>query len=131
MTNILKPKQVYWLRWKFEYNDNKATVTGIWNNHGPLPNRAWNKSKENLAFAIIEAKDLVTNLESKVVVVDGHEFCNFEWIARQHWKSKESQIIGLQIRTRKEIIKVYCNKKIEKISRPIDDLDFHYVGFGK
>lgn len=131
------------LRWKFDYSDTKPSRKGMWDKSGDNPiDQAWSQSKENLLYARIEGKNIITRETKVLAEVPGYDFCNFEWfataassqaIAALKAGQLKTQIqgtnIGLIIVTRNKRIYVMCNGIINEEIR--QDKNFNFASFGK
>lgn len=115
----------YMLRTRFEYKDDKAPWYGMWDKQGKDKlTQAWCQKKENLAWAIIEGKDVRTGQIKILSSVPGHEFLNFSWIGQCRIPagvrkiSVESNIVGLMIISNKKHIKAFKTGLVEIIDKP-------------
>ena len=123
MQQVLSPKNApYLLRWRFDFT-NKAPVFGMWNSSGI---EAWDKNREGLVRASIEAKSQVTKLTKAVAECDGHEFRNFQWLAIARVPpnfrgsiSPRPETVGLKILTTDEEVTVLMSGQCEK--RPLTE----------
>jgi len=126
------------LRWRYDYLDHKPPVVGIWSYSSNNPNeQAWNKSKENLAYATIEGKTM-NSQPVTLVRCAGLDFCFFQWEsigkANPFFKGKSNVIhflYGLSMITRDEKILVRDDGKIFRIPRTQEDMNYNYAAFGK
>lgn len=129
--DLTAKNKYYWLRWRFEYSDGKPPVYGQWGRQGEKNTQAWCTDKNNLLYACIEAKDLIQKTVSVVAAVKGEDFLNFSWKARKSLFGGNTEVIGLEILSRDEIVTVLVDGRAFKEPRPKDDYNFHYEGFGK
>jgi len=130
----------YLLRWRFEWNG-KPFKAGMWSHPGDerdLENKAWNKNKEGLLWAMVEAKNYINRADQKIVVaVPGQDFLNFQWIAlgmipmrNLKVESQATTLIGgLKVLTRHEEICVYDTGKVTR--GPHDNHMINFATFGK
>jgi hypothetical protein len=131
---------MYLLRCCLEYSDNKKTWRSMWNmTQENATDAAWRQSKDNLLFALIEAKNIVTRDISVVAVCNGDDFCNFQWIATVACNSTggfnsvttRGTNIGLKIISRNDEIIVYCDKKIQLRKRTEEEKKINFAAYGK
>jgi hypothetical protein len=121
------------LRWKFEYTDKPAKYGG-WDYTGDDPSlQAWRQSKENLLFAVLEAKDH-NQIIHRIFECSGADFCNFQWEMETSisfsGRVGTHRQVGMTLVSRTQRATFYKNGKSEISDRPISDLDNHYL-YGK
>jgi len=100
---------------------------------------AWCQSKENLLFAMVEAKHIETREISKVAICNGADFCNFQWIAKVRLNvkpgfgeiTKQGKTVGLKIISRDDEISVYCDKSIKVRKRTEEEKKINFAAYGK
>ena len=121
------------LRWRFEYSD-KLDKVGQWNFTGSdSKDQAWSQSRQNLLWAVIEAKDH-NQIVHRVFECPGVDFCNFEWEAEQRFAmngvSTQYRIVGLSLITRTERATVFISGHTKIEPRKIEDKD-NLFSYGK
>ena len=135
----MEPTQ-WLLRWCFEYSDHKPTKYGMFSTPGTFDSeKASKQSKENLLFAKIEGKNVLTREIVPLAVVDGHEFVNFQWVSSSSvggFRLKGSvtlaqKIIGMTLVTREKNITIYTNGQAKIEDHNIDYSKVHLSGFGR
>ena len=125
------------LRWKFTFSDHKIDRIGMWDKPGILQtDQAWCQNKDKLNLAIIEAKKICSPEIKPILMCEGWNFVNFEWVYGcmvnlQNISQQSTTIIGLAITTRKEKITVGSDGKITRRPRTTDEKNQHLVGFGR
>lgn len=132
-------KHHYRLRWKFVFNNNKATKCGMWNAQDNEPkNAAWCVNKEYLSRAIVEYEDISTYKTGYFADCPGHDFVNFEWIAVVPMSTASSgterfepTIVGLTLVTRELKVHVYTDGSHRVEVRSIEEQLVQLAGFGK
>jgi len=124
----------YLLRWKFEFFDHKPSRCGSWS----LPaTRAQDTAafvdKTNLRAAVIEGKNRETKEIKTVLVLDGHDFANFQWLseARFGGGGVAYSVRGLRAVSRDYNFDVLNDGEIVKTIRTEQEKKYHYEGFGK
>lgn len=138
----------YLLRWRFEYKDGKPPKYGMWSaapKKDDYANQAWCHNS-NVAFAIVEGKNIATKEVKPVVVCAGDDFVNFEIIAlaltpalalKRLREKKITELTpptlfaGISLRTRYEVLEVFETGDINRRPRPPEDMDFNYATFGR
>ncbi len=127
------------LRCRFDFSDGR-TWFSMWNESGPNDcDKAAYQNKNGLIRASIEAKNRETRRTAVIAECDGHEFCNFEWMALAvapsalGGKSKQilSQNVGLALVTSEQRVCVFMNGEIKIEKRSDTDKLFHYAGYGR
>lgn len=107
----------YELRCKFEYLDKKEWCSQ-WNKTGESKeDAAYMQTKNNLLYAVIEGKDILTRKTVRLVEHPGIDFCNFQWVAVaavpiNGTGKLNSRNIGLTMVTRDKNIIVLCDGSI-------------------
>ena len=124
----------YLLRWSFEYRDGTKKF-GIWQSPGPkedLTCKAWCHNK-NVAYAVIERKDILNPVTRDIVRCPAHEFVNFQWLAtRKHNFSSgagRSQLVGLSMTTTLVTVDCYIDGTIRHDKARNENTNF--ATFGK
>ena len=105
------------LRWCYVFTDGRRKY-GQWLNG--VEGEAANISRENLAWAVVEAKDYFPRGEVFTIYeVAGPDFVLFQWLGRQQIQFGPTGIIhgaggvfGLRIRARDSIIDVFTNGEV-------------------
>lgn len=133
MQDTVKITGLYLLRWRFDYAD-RASVFGMWNS----PHiSAWDKNREGVVRASIEAKDVATREVRTVVACDGHEFRNFQWLAVAAVGPFRGSVtpathnIGLKLLTRDEEIAILVNGKGARRLLTEDEKNINFATFGR
>lgn len=136
------------LRWRFEW-PNRPAKFGMWSHSGDvkdLATKAWCNNGENLAFAIVEAKNFVTREIKPVLICEGHNFRNFQWVANAFPSGRFSigpkgidfkiqngtpmtRISGIKIVTRTEELMVLDCGKITR--QPLTCGNINFATYGK
>lgn len=121
-------EEKYLLRWRFEYKDH-APRYGAWSSQGTTKELyAWCQPKENLSVAIIEGKDVKSRLIKPLLVCEGHNFVNFEWVAFASIAMQGSQkvtgsIQGLTIVSRDMRATIFIDGSSEIRRRTNDEIE--------
>lgn len=122
------------VRWCIEYIDGSKKY-GMWAHPGPnndLHTKAWANNK-NIAYAMIERKDLKTSLTKVIVRCSKDEFLNFQWISVAKYGFKMSntthQIVGLTLLSTKCSVDCYIDGTISK--NDPRNLNINFETFGK
>ncbi len=131
-------ENIWLLRWRFDYSDDKPARYGLWSrsSRNPIDMAAF-VNKENLRRASIEAKNFVNRDDVRILAeCDGWDFVNFQWMAEARVSSADSRVtghrlIGLKLVTRDWFFLVFRDGTMQKVPRPEDDKKFHYAGFGR
>jgi hypothetical protein len=133
--------QRYLLRWRFTYSDHKPDKHGLWLDSGGPETMAAFTSKENLAVAMIEGRDLVTRTNKVMWEVPGDDFVNFEFLGAvsvpglgvKGSVTLAPKILGARARlvTRDKISTVFVSGRTKQEDRLQADKDRHYTGFGR
>ena len=72
----------WWLRCRFDFADGRPPWFSQWNKSGPNnSDMACYQNKNGLVRASIEGKHIQTREFRVFAECDGHDFCNFEWLA--------------------------------------------------
>lgn len=129
----------YDLRWRFDFNGNRPAVYGKWSAPGSTPQvQAWNKNREGLVLASIEAREVGTNREFKILSVDGHDFVNFQWVAVAMVPytlagkvQPRHALAGLKIVARDVEYVVFADGTGEKRIRPEAEKTINFATFGR
>lgn len=126
------------LRWKFTYSDHKIDRIGMWDKPGVMQvDQAWCQNKDHLNLAIIEAKKIMSPEIKPIVICEGWNFVNFEWVygcavnLGNLSQPQATTILGLAITTINEKITVGSDGKITKRKRTLEEKNQHLVGFGR
>lgn len=124
----------YLLRWRFDFSD-RASVFGMWNSS---VNTAWDKNRDTLIRASIEAKSVKTAITKTVAECDGHDFRNFQWIALSrvplNFKGSytpSSEHVGLKILTTEEEVAVLVSGQCGRRKLTEDEKGIHFATFGR
>jgi len=124
----------YMLRWRFDFT-NRASVFGMWNS--PV-NTAWDKNREGMTRASIEAKSVKTCLTSTVAECDGHDFRNFQWIAiarvNPNFRGSVSpppEHVGLKILTTTEEVAVLITGQCARRQLSPEEKGINFATFGR
>lgn len=129
------------LRWRFEWSD-RPPKYGMWSQAGSqddLETKAWRSNKSNLLYAIIEAKDRISREIKPIVIVEGHRFMNFQWLAeavipmRLGGQLKKlipwTKMRGIKVLTPAEEITVFDCGKVTR--QPNSATNINFATFGK
>jgi len=119
------------LRWALEYKFGRLPSRGVWDNASPhLSDSAWIKDKRDLKFAVIEAEELQTFGQYRMLECEADRFVSFNWVAAVSMPfgmtsiTSSGEIVGLQIVTPENSFTVYIDGKIVKKSLTEDDKKF-------
>lgn len=127
------------VRWRFVFNDNRPDKVGMWSAHGNDESTwAWCHNRENLSKAIIETKDFISREIKQVVVCDGWNFVNFQWVGGVSINpmnvkagNGRSAILGLTLLTRDKKVTVRIDGKISTIDRTDEEKAQNLATFGR
>ena len=118
------PAKFFRLRWRFEFSDGKAPRVGVWDGASNLEaDGAWAVSKENLAYAIIEAEDRQTFEIRRMLIVEGQAYGSAQWEAYvragnalgiKHAVTPKVHTAGLSFLTMDEKISVFVDGRITR-----------------
>jgi hypothetical protein len=109
----------------------------MWNDSGPNEiDKAMYQNKTGLVRACIEAKHRETRQVTVVAECDGHDYCNFEWIALAVSPSIfaggtqkiRSQNIGLALVTMNERVCIFMDGTMRIEKRTESEKLFKYKG---
>jgi hypothetical protein len=132
---LLKPENApYLLRWRFDFAD-RAAVFGMWNSSAIS---AWDKNREKLVRASIEAKSTVTHNTVTIAECDGHDFRNFQWLAisrvNPNFKGSvtpRSETIGLKILTTHDEVTVLISGECAARRLTDEEKGIHFATYGR
>lgn len=119
------------LRWAFDFNGNRPTERGEWNNvdqeDDPVRQKkaAWRVRKNNLKTARIEG-EMPDGSVQTLAEVDGVNFRNFEWIAEATIRVgvTTTKIVGLSLVSRNEVAEIFGNGSARVRKRNKDDQSY-------
>ena len=92
------PLGSYEVCWFFQYADGREKK-GIFNNPGKGNDTAFSQSKEGLVKAGVIAR-CGNRKETRVLMCEGQDFCNFLWDAGKYVVSGQTVLAGLSLVTR-------------------------------
>jgi|GEM_PF-2249357 len=138
----IKPveKQIFELRWRFEYNDGTPPKIGMWSYASQkLEEMASFQKRTNIARAFVESKDKRSGEIRKIVNCTGQEYCLFKWVCGVKvgfnpnavgTRIISGDVIGLMLVSRKVQATIWVNGSPPKIEvRTEEDKNFNYKGY--
>jgi len=138
MRNLIQDKVMKWLlRWRFDFISHPMKA-GQWDRSATLmSDMACYNMKEGLVRASIEAKDIQTREVKTIIEVDGHNFCNFQWIAITRSPAIlhgamniRGTNVGLRLIARESSFEVYKDGTITIKERSEEDKKFNFAIYG-
>jgi len=127
------------LTWLYQYKDG-LIKHGMWSNPGEekdLANKAWANHRDDIVFAGIYSKDVLSRDKKILAECRGCDFRNFQWIATtpvivgSDGKFKGSNIVridGIKLLTRYETIEVMIDGTIKRLPPSDENINFKIYG---
>ncbi len=117
------------VRWRLTWHSGKDIV-GRWSKDAEQDDeQAWSHSKDGLAHAIIETKNIRTKEIKVVASIGGQDFCNFEWINFVKYRGPavyKPTIMGLNLVCREDVVSIFMDGHVEHKKKTLPDEIFHY-----
>lgn len=129
----------YMVRWRFDFAD-KPTKVGFWGRAGDQKTGeglAAFVNKEGLVRASIEGKDMNGGAIKTLIEVDGHDFCNFQWMAAAKYALGAGdqvcpmRLLGMKLISRDFEFWTFPTGLVHREPRTVEDKSFHYAGYGR
>ena len=131
-------KRKWQLRCRFDFADGRPSWFSQWDKSGPQKSdMAAYQNKTGLVRAAIEGKDVNTRELKVLAECDGHDFCNFEWLAMvvtgasNPFGTFQGMNVGLVLVTRNERCIVESNGTFRVESRTEAEKKIHLAGYGR
>jgi len=129
----------YTVRWRFDFA-NSPTKVGFWGTPGNQKTGeglAAFQNKSGLIRASIEGRDLQGGAVKTLVEVDGHDFCNFQWMAAAKYalgggdQVCPMKLLGMKLISRDFEYWVFPTGLVHREPRTAEDKSYHYATYGR
>lgn len=142
---MLQGKQVrdadstYMVRWRFDFLD-KPTKVGFWGRPGDQKTGEGMAAFANgsgMVRAAIEGKDCGGGAIRTLVEVDGHDFCNFQWMAAAKYalggghQVLPVKLLGMKLVSREYEYWAFATGLVHREPRTEQDKSYHYATYGR
>lgn len=124
----------YHLRWRFDFKS-KSPVFGMWDSSHIS---AWDKNRDDLLYASIEAKEIETGKVTRLVECEGHDFRNFQWLAISKVNpnlrgavTPQATNVGLKILTTHEEVAVLITGQVGRRRLTDGEKGIQFATFGR
>ena len=136
-SKIRDADSAYMVRWRYDFAD-KPTRYGYWSRPGVgVEGSAWCANGPGLIRAAVEGKDANGGAIRTLHEVDGHDFCNFQWMAAALYgvgggdQVCPSKLLGMKLVSRDFEYWVFSTGLVHKEPRTAEDKSFHYATYGR
>lgn len=129
----------YMVRWRFDFAKRPSAV-GFWGRPGDQKTGeglAAFANKEGLIRASIEGKDMNGGAIKTLIEVDGHDFCNFQWMAAAKYalggghQVCPMKLLGMKLISREFEYWAFPTGLVHREPRPEEDKNYHYATYGR